>query len=97
MTPNTTRPSPHNLTWYSKVKLMWRFLPEWPPKKKDAGEQDSCRSLLPPGRNVTPVANEECPLLLIFNVEIIVDGNLGVLATVSLGEFLYEQFVLLSR
>ena len=29
-------------------------------------------------------------------MEIIVNGYLGILATVSLGEFLYEQFVLLS-
>ena len=29
-------------------------------------------------------------------MEIIVDGYLGILATVSLGEFLYEQFVFLS-
>ena len=30
-------------------------------------------------------------------MEIVVDGYLGVLATMSLGKFLYEQFVLLSR
>ena len=90
--------------WYSngsccKVNFIfehWILLPERPAKQKDAGQQESCRSLLPPGRDVAPVPDEESPLLLVFNVEIIVDGYLGILATVSLGEFLYEQFVFLS-
>ena len=42
------------------------------------------------------VANEEGPLLLVLNVEIVVDGDLVVLPRVSLGELLHKLLVLLS-
>ena len=42
------------------------------------------------------VANEEGPLLLVLNVEIVVDRDLVVLPRVSLGELLHKLLVLLS-
>ena len=42
------------------------------------------------------VANEEGPLLLVLNVEIVIDGDLVILPRVSLGELLHKLLVLLS-